>query len=129
MAAAGSLALLGSITLAAQAQNRSQEVNIYSGRHYNTDKKLYAQFTRLSSEGANSPADVLVLLDAARIYRALANQYYLARLLQSNDANERANAQKVRVVWPNPTHINVSAGGGGWPAWAMPSPAACWPWG
>jgi iron(III) transport system substrate-binding protein len=65
------------------------EVNVYSGRHYNTDKALYAKFTaqtgirvnllegkddelivRLKSEGANSPADVLVLVDAARIQRA-----------------------------------------------------------
>ncbi|MCT0219695.1 extracellular solute-binding protein [Synechococcus sp. CS-1329] len=66
-----------------------QEVNVYSGRHYNTDKELYKQFTaktgikvnllegkddelivRLKSEGQNSPADVLVLVDAARIQRA-----------------------------------------------------------
>ncbi len=66
-----------------------QEVNVYSGRHYNTDKELYKQFTqktgikvnllegkddelivRLKSEGEGSPADVLVLVDAARIQRA-----------------------------------------------------------
>ncbi|MGL6135283.1 MAG: iron ABC transporter substrate-binding protein, partial [Prochlorococcaceae cyanobacterium] len=34
------------MTAAAQAQNRAKEVNVYSGRHYNTDKELYAQFTR-----------------------------------------------------------------------------------
>jgi ABC-type thiamine transport system substrate-binding protein len=68
------------------AQNRPQEVNVYSGRHYNTDKQLYSEFTRrtgikvnvleakddallerLKSEGKNSPADVLVLVDAARL--------------------------------------------------------------
>ena len=60
-------------------------IGVYSGRHYNTDKELYRQFTartgikvnvleakddalleRLKSEGKNSPADVLVLVDAAR---------------------------------------------------------------
>ena len=28
------------------AQNRPEEVNVYSGRHYNTDKQLYSEFTR-----------------------------------------------------------------------------------
>lgn len=65
---------------------RGVEIGVYSGRHYNTDKKLYEQFTartgikvkllegkddalieRLRSEGRNSPADVLVLVDAARL--------------------------------------------------------------
>jgi len=65
------------------------EIGVYSGRHYNTDKELYRRFTertgirvkllegkddalieRLRSEGDNSPADVLVLVDAARLERA-----------------------------------------------------------
>jgi iron(III) transport system substrate-binding protein len=41
----------------------------------------------------------------------IANQYYLARLLQSDNSADRAFAQKVRVVWPDPTHVNVTAGG------------------
>lgn len=240
----------------AQAQSQPKEVNVYSGRHYNTDKVLYAEFTRrtgirvnllegkddeliqrLKSEGSGSKADLLVLVDAARLVRAqqenlfrpissrelnrdvpanlrdpggrwyaltrrarpvmvnttlvnprlirtyadlarpelkgklclrnrasvynqslvadelvrrgtqstqlwlrglvannqqplftsdtpmlravgqgqcgvtLANQYYLARLLQGDNSADRALAQKVRVVWPNPTHVNVTAGG------------------
>ena len=66
-----------------------QTIGVYSGRHYNTDKELYRQFTartgikvtllegkddalieRLSSEGKRSPADVLVLVDAARLVKA-----------------------------------------------------------
>ena len=58
----------------------SQQIGVYSGRHYNTDKELYNRFTeatginvklleakddalieRLRSEGSNSPADVLIL--------------------------------------------------------------------
>ncbi|MDM7938310.1 MAG: extracellular solute-binding protein [Cyanobium sp. CZS 48M] len=73
----------------ASGSSSGQEVNVYSGRHYNTDKELYKQFTaktgikvnllegkddelivRLKSEGKGSPADVLVLVDAARIQRA-----------------------------------------------------------
>jgi iron(III) transport system substrate-binding protein len=65
------------------------EIGVYSGRHYNTDKALYQEFTRrtgikvklleakddalierLRSEGDKSPADVLVLVDAARLDRA-----------------------------------------------------------
>ena len=64
-------------------------LNLYSARHYQTDKALYANFTkltgikinrielgdeqllqRLKSEGANSPADVVLLVDAARLWRA-----------------------------------------------------------
>jgi len=254
--ALGTVAVLIGITAPALSQARNQVVNVYSGRHYNTDKELYAQFTRntgirvnliegkddemierLRREGANSPADVLVLVDAARIWRAqelglfrpvssaalnrdvpaslrdpgnrwfaltrrarpvmvnaslvnpnlirtygdlsrselkgklclrdrasvynqsltadvlqqageattqrwlsgmmanvkkpfftgdtplvravgqgqcgaaLANQYYLARLLNSDNPADRQTAQNVRVVWPDPTHVNISGGG------------------
>jgi iron(III) transport system substrate-binding protein len=239
-----------------QGQADNQEVNVYSGRHYNTDKELYEEFTRrtgiqvnvieakddelierLRREGDGSPADVLVLVDAARIQRAqemnlfqpissealsrdvparlrdpdghwfaltrrarpvmvnpsqvdpglirtyadlgrpelkgklclrnsasvynqsltadvlaregkpateswlngmianvgqpffssdtpmiravaqgqcgaaVANQYYLARLLTSETPADRESAQQVQVVWPNPTHVNVTAAG------------------
>ena len=248
--------LAGAIGTISLAQSRPQEVNVYSGRHYNTDKELYAEFTRrtgikvnllegkddeliqrLRSEGRNSKADLLVLVDAARVYRAqelglfqtvrsaelnkdvpanlrdqagrwyaltrrarpvmvntaivnpglirsyadlgrpelkgklclrnrasvynqsltadelvrrgrpatqqwlramvanvkqpfftsdtpmlravgqgqcgaaVANQYYLARMLQDSNGADRAAARKVKVVWPNPTHINISAAG------------------
>jgi iron(III) transport system substrate-binding protein len=64
-------------------------LNLYSARHYQTDESLYADFTkqtgikinrielgdepllqRLKTEGANSPADVVLLVDAARLWRA-----------------------------------------------------------
>jgi iron(III) transport system substrate-binding protein len=67
----------------------AREVNVYSSRHYDTDRDLYDGFTRetgvrvrliegsedalierLRSEGANSPADVLITVDAARLWRA-----------------------------------------------------------
>lgn len=69
----------------------TSSVNVYSARHYQSDDKLYAAFTkrtgiqvnrieaadealleRLRSEGSNSPADVLILVDAARLSRAAA---------------------------------------------------------
>lgn len=87
--AALALALLAA-GLAAQAQE--QVLNLYSARHYQTDEALYANFTkatgikinrvdaddagilaRLRSEGASSPADVILLVDAARLWRAEAD--------------------------------------------------------
>jgi iron(III) transport system substrate-binding protein len=72
----------------AQAQD-NKTLNLYSARHYQTDEALYDNFTkatgiriqrvdaddagllaRLKSEGANSPADVVLLVDAARLWRA-----------------------------------------------------------
>lgn len=66
-----------------------QEVNVYSARHYDTDQALYEQFTentgisvnlieggsdelieRVKSEGLNSPADILMTVDAGRLWRA-----------------------------------------------------------
>jgi iron(III) transport system substrate-binding protein len=247
---------LAGVLVACLAESPPKEVNVYSGRHYNTDKQLYAEFTRstgikvnllegkddeliqrLRSEGGNSKADLLVLVDAARLYRAqelglfqpvqsaelnrdvpanlrdpggrwyaltrrarpvmvnpavvkpglirtyadlarpelkgrlclrnrasvynqsltadelarrgkpatqqwlqglianlkqplftsdtpmiralgqgacgvaVANQYYLARMLQGDNQADRAAAAKVKVVWPDPTHVNISAGG------------------
>ncbi|ABM94333.1 Fe(3+) ABC transporter substrate-binding protein [Methylibium petroleiphilum] len=78
-------ALCASFAAAAQ----DQVLNLYSARHYQTDEALYADFTkstgikinrvdaddagllaRLRSEGASSPADVILLVDAARIILA-----------------------------------------------------------
>ncbi len=65
------------------------EVNLYSSRHYDTDLALYENFTRetgiqvnrieagadalierVQSEGEFSPADLLVTVDAGRLWRA-----------------------------------------------------------
>ncbi|MEL6490110.1 MAG: Fe(3+) ABC transporter substrate-binding protein [Cyanobacteria bacterium J06634_6] len=65
------------------------EVNLYSSRHYNTDDELYETFTeltgirvnllegnadellvRLENEGATSPADVFMTVDAGMLWRA-----------------------------------------------------------
>ncbi|TQF80652.1 extracellular solute-binding protein [Elioraea sp. Yellowstone] len=83
----------GAALLAAPALVRAQEkvVNVYSSRHYDTDRALYDGFTevsggvrvrliegdadqlieRIRNEGANSPADVLITVDAARLVRAM----------------------------------------------------------
>jgi len=84
---AGLAALLLAGPISASAQDKV--LNLYSARHYQTDEALYRDFTaqtgirinrieagdealleRLRNEGANSPADVLLLVDAARLWRA-----------------------------------------------------------
>lgn len=80
--------LLGLLApLAATAQEKV--VNIYSSRHYQTDEALYSGFTKLTgikvnrleagedaliervrNEGARSPGDVLITVDAGRLWRA-----------------------------------------------------------
>jgi iron(III) transport system substrate-binding protein len=67
----------------------SGEINLYTHRHYNSDKLLFKAFTkktgikinvikgsadqliqRLQTEGENSPADILLTVDAGRLVRA-----------------------------------------------------------
>ena len=67
----------------------AEEVNVYSARHYDTDMSLYEEFTertgikvnlieggsdalieRILSEGEFSPADILITVDAGRLWRA-----------------------------------------------------------
>jgi len=79
----------GLLSATASAQSDPQVLNLYSARHYQTDERLYSNFTkatgirinrieagdealleRLRSEGRASPADVLLLVDAARLARA-----------------------------------------------------------
>lgn len=84
-------ALLTACALAASAgavSAQEQVVNLYSARHYSTDEALYTGFTkatgikinrvdaddagilaRLKAEGSASPADVILLVDAARLYK------------------------------------------------------------
>ncbi|GEQ97361.1 iron deficiency-induced protein A [Iodidimonas gelatinilytica] len=88
----GSAALLalGTLLPLSFAQSvKAQEVNIYSSRHYQTDERLYSDFEkatgihvnrlegggdalieRISQEGRNSPADILLTVDAGMLWRA-----------------------------------------------------------
>ncbi|MER3455345.1 MAG: Fe(3+) ABC transporter substrate-binding protein [candidate division GAL15 bacterium] len=71
------------------AFGQARELNLYNGRHYDTDEAIYREFTRrtgvrvnliqgdadqlierIRAEGATSPADVLITVDAGRLYRA-----------------------------------------------------------
>jgi iron(III) transport system substrate-binding protein len=84
-------ALISAALLSATASAIAQEqlLNLYSARHYQTDEALYGNFTkttgikinrvdaddagilaRLKAEGTASPADVILLVDAARLGKA-----------------------------------------------------------
>jgi iron(III) transport system substrate-binding protein len=82
-------ATLPVLALALSGATRANEVNVYSARHYDSDTALYAAFTaetgvkvnvlqgdsdqliaRIQREGSASPADVLLTVDVARLWRA-----------------------------------------------------------
>jgi iron(III) transport system substrate-binding protein len=83
------ITLVAGLALALPGLAQDKVLNLYSSRHYQTDEALYANFTkktgikvnrieanedalleRLRNEGARSPADVLVTVDAGRLWRA-----------------------------------------------------------
>ncbi|MFO1323396.1 MAG: extracellular solute-binding protein [Burkholderiales bacterium] len=104
-------ALALAATLAAPALAADEPVlNLYSARHYQTDEALYDNFTRatgikinrieagdeqlverLKNEGAASPADVLLIVDAARLWQA--QQMGLFTSIKSAVLDERIPAK------------------------------------
>lgn len=79
---------------------------MYSARHYDTDQALYKEFTektgievnlieggsdelieRVKSEGINSPADILITVDAGRLWRA--EEADILQPIESEVLNER----------------------------------------
>jgi len=93
--------------VAAHAQEKV--LNLYSARHYQTDEALYSEFTkqtgikinrieagdeqllqRVKAEGGNSPADVILLVDAARLWRAQVDGLF--QPIESKILNERIGA-------------------------------------
>jgi iron(III) transport system substrate-binding protein len=83
------LLIIPAVALSSVALAQDNVLNLYSSRHYQTDEALYAGFTkqtgirinrieagedaliaRLKSEGERSPADVLITVDAGRLWRA-----------------------------------------------------------
>ena len=120
------------------ANATEKEVKVYSGRHYNTDRSVFKKFAeetgikvrlieaagislieRLKREGKNSQADLILLVDAARITNAAK-----AGLLQSIESSNLENdvpiglkdpnkewyalTRRVRVMIANPKVVDVS---------------------
>jgi iron(III) transport system substrate-binding protein len=112
--------VLAAVTLSAQAQDKV--LNLYSARHYQTDEVMYETFTkttgikinrvdaddagilaRLKAEGVASPADVILLVDAARLASADAQGLFQpiksSKLDEAIPAHLRAAASKDGVTW------------------------------
>ena len=104
------------------AYAQSTELNIYSARHYPTDEALYSGFTqktgikinrvdaddagiiaRLKAEGSASPADVILLVDASRLWRGQIEGLF--QPIQSKALTEaipeqfRAKAEPNGITW------------------------------
>ena len=135
-AVASSLLIVSGFT---NAKASDREVRIYSGRHYNTDKEIYKKFAeetgikirlieatgislveRLKREGSDSKADVILLVDAARISNAAKNgllQPYRSSKLDKNVPLEYRDPQarwygltrRVRVMVANPKKVDVNS--------------------
>lgn len=115
---------------------QSGVVNVYSARHYDTDDALYESFTqrtgirvnlveaeadqlieRINSEGANSPADVLLTVDAGRLWRAkeagilqpINSSTLTAAIpasLRDPDGNWFGFSKRARVIFYNKDKVN-----------------------
>ncbi|MDO9481304.1 MAG: extracellular solute-binding protein [Hydrogenophaga sp.] len=115
-------AVAATLGLQGQAVAQDKVLNLYSARHYQTDEVMYDTFTkttgikinrvdaddagivaRLRAEGAASPADVILLVDAARMASAdsqgLFQPIKSAKLDAAIPANLRATPTAEGVTW------------------------------
>jgi iron(III) transport system substrate-binding protein len=131
------LAVLLGTTIAASALTaaEAQELNLYSSRHYDTDERLYSDFTdltgitinriegnadeliaRMEAEGENSPADVFLTVDTVRLARA-ANlgllqptesdvlEASIPAFLQDDDNRWFGFSQRSRILFYDPADV------------------------
>ncbi|WP_419307582.1 Fe(3+) ABC transporter substrate-binding protein [Chromohalobacter israelensis] len=114
----------------------AEEVNIYSARHYDSDQALYDAFTektgidvnilegdsdqlieRIRREGAASPADIMLTVDAGRLWRA--EQAGVFQGIESDVLSERLPdamrhpegkwfgfSQRVRAIFYDPDDVD-----------------------
>lgn len=123
---------------AAPAASAASELNVYSARHYSSDDTLYAGFTkatgikvnrveasgdkllaRLRQEGRNSPADVLVVVDAGNLwladkeglFRPVRSEGLVARIpahLRHPDGHWFGFSTRARVIVYNKSRIGAA---------------------
>ena len=114
----------------------TNEVNVYTSRHYDSDPGLYEEFTketgikvniisgkgsalleRLKAEGRNSPADVFFTVDAGNLWKVqkenLLQSIKSDKVLKVVPENLRgpnnewtAIAKRARVIFYNPTSVD-----------------------
>ena len=120
------------------ANSTEKEVRVYSGRHYNTDRIVYKKFSeetgikvrlieaagislieRLKREGKNSQADLILLVDAARITNAaklgllqsidsVSLENDVPNGLKDQDKQWYALTRRVRVMVANPKVVDIT---------------------
>ncbi len=130
--------LIGTSLLSPTTALAKREVRVYSGRHYNTDRQVFKKFSqktgirirlieatgislveRLKREGSSSNADLILLVDAARINNAAKSgllQTYRSEKLDKEvpkayrDPAGRwyALTRRVRVIVANPSVVDIS---------------------
>ncbi len=128
------LALAASAVLATDALAEG-ELNLYSSRHYDTDERLYSDFTeatgitinriegnadeliaRMDAEGANSPVDVFLTVDTVRLTRAKdlgllqsvdsdVLEAAIPAYLQDEDNQWFAFSQRARILFYDKTDV------------------------
>ncbi len=134
MTAKSSIFALIAATLATSAYAEG-ELNLYSSRHYDTDERLYSDFTeatgitinriegkadeliaRMEAEGANSPVDVFLTVDTVRMTRAkdlgllqsVDSEILEANIpayLQDEDNQWFAFSQRARILFYDKTDV------------------------
>lgn len=114
----------------------AEQVNLYSARHYDVDQQLYDEFTertgievrvlegssdqlveRIQREGIASPADVLITVDAGRLWRA--EEAGVLQSVESALLEERIPeylrhpdglwfgfSQRMRLIYINPDRVD-----------------------
>jgi iron(III) transport system substrate-binding protein len=127
---------VSSIATTVYADSHAGEVNLYSSRHYDTDERLYSDFTdltgitinrieanadeliaRMQAEGANSPADILLTVDTSRLERAkqagvlqtIDSEMLEARIpasLQDADNQWFGFSQRARIIFYDKTEVD-----------------------
>lgn len=131
------LAAAAGLSLLATAQAYAAgELNLYSSRHYDTDERLYSDFEektgikinriedkadalieRMKAEGSNSPADILLTVDAGRLWRAdqaglfqpVTSEVLESRIpdwLSHPDGHWYGFSQRVRIVFYDKNKVN-----------------------
>lgn len=107
---------LFAVSLSFPVVAQEKVLNLYSARHYQTDEALYQNFTqqtgikinriegkedelleRLKNEGANSPADIFLTVDAARL--AMAHELDLFQPVKSKSLEARIPAHLRTEDW------------------------------
>ena len=110
------LVIVSCVALTGTTYADDKELNLYSARHYQADEALYSEFTRqtgikinriegkedellerIKNEGAHSPADVLLTVDASRL--ATAHEMGLFAPLKSKILDQRIPANLRTEDW------------------------------